>query len=807
MKDILTTSSVLILLLLLIRAVFRNYISARLQYALWGLVIIRLLVPVSLPAWDFSLLTAARPVSEAINSQINTYFRPDQATVPESAADSQTKPLSGAAQTRNAAEGNSSHISSNISENTPVKSEADWNLTDFLQLIWILGMGLTAAFFFLINTAFWRTVKRHRKLFEKELPFPVRRNVYVLPDGILPSPCLFGSAIYLPEKTLLSDSSLRHILCHEEMHARHFDPLWTLFRVLCLTIYWFDPLVWTAAICSQNDCELACDESALAHLDEQERIPYGKTLLSLIPVKTPGNPLLSATTMTAGKRQLKERIQRIVQGRRQMLAAVFAVLLLAGIASACTFAKGRAADTADNTQNASASPRPDTQTLSARPKADGCIPLSGEELQWFNENFFNGKNGDFQIRNQFANPSILYTAPEEIDLFELFYLGTGSPKEDGSPDALSDKEIRDILKRDPENLLCPAHKVTSSAINGCLQKYLGLSLEETEQKGMENFMYSSKYDAYYWMAGDTNYCGDLYFTCGTRESADSGSIVKLYQRRSADWYCVTLAEGEKTSEYRFLSNQECERPAIPTPMPENDAGLIPLTGLSPYSAPETVTESRPSSDYDNSSYENQLAFWNFDDRLILAYRATDGLTRVAEVMEDGSYQAFLTMDEGQFESLFFYDDIFGHSGFYAEYAAPSQNGKTNVPCRDYFYFDETGKITCLCRAYMHRFGEALELDLAGDGTDELLCSKGLTDTPAGDGVILFEKDGQIYEADIRKLVQNACPELTDWTSAAWDTYSKSCQFTGLSRETGSPWKRVLYFDGENLRLSPADETR
>lgn len=797
MKDILITSSVLILLLLLMRTIFRNYISARFQYALWGLVVLRLLIPVSLPAWDFSLLSAAAPVGEAISGRVNTYFRPDQAAVPESVAPSQTKPLSGTVSGHDTA--------ADLSGDKPVKPASDWKITDVLLLVWRLGMGLMAAFFFLTNMAFWKTVKKHRKPFQNELPFLVKRNVYLLPDGILPSPCLFGGAIYLPEKTLLSNRSLRHVLCHEEMHARHFDTLWALLRALCLTVYWFDPLVWIAAICSKNDCELACDESALAYLGEQERIPYGETLLSLIPVKTLSNPLLSVAAVTAGKRQLKERMRRIVQGRRQMIAVGFAVLLFTGIVSACTFAEGRTADTADNTHSGSVSSQPDTQTLSSQPESDGSVPLLGEELQWFNENFFNGRNGDFNFRNQFANPFILYAKPEEINLFELFYIGVDSAEEAGSREVPSNKEIRDILKSDPENLACPAYKLTASTINSCLRKYFGLSLAETERKGMDNFTYSSEYDAYYWMAGDTNYCGDLYFLCGTRENADDGSIVKLYQRNAADWYCVTLAAGDGTSKYRFLSNQSCERPAIPTPMPENAAVMIPLADLAPYSAPEVVTENRPASDYDNSSYENQLAFWNFDDHLILAYRAKDGLTRVAKVMEDESYQVFLTMEEGQFESLFFYDDLLGQSGFYVEYTAPLENGETDElwPCRDYFYFDEAGRINCLCRAYMDSFGGAFAMDLAGDGTDELLCRKSRTSDLIGYDVILFEKDGQIYEADIRELVQDACPELTDWTFAAWDSYSKSYQITGLSQETASPWKRVLYFDGENLRVYPA----
>ena len=49
MKEVLFTSSVLIAALLLLRWLFRNSIPRRVQYALWGLVLARLLLPVSLP--------------------------------------------------------------------------------------------------------------------------------------------------------------------------------------------------------------------------------------------------------------------------------------------------------------------------------------------------------------------------------------------------------------------------------------------------------------------------------------------------------------------------------------------------------------------------------------------------------------------------------------------------------------------------------------------------------------------------------------------------------------------------------------
>ena len=70
MKEILLTSSALILALLVLRQVFRNRISRRAQYALWLLVLVRLLVPVSLPGADFSVLSAAEPVGRTVTERL-----------------------------------------------------------------------------------------------------------------------------------------------------------------------------------------------------------------------------------------------------------------------------------------------------------------------------------------------------------------------------------------------------------------------------------------------------------------------------------------------------------------------------------------------------------------------------------------------------------------------------------------------------------------------------------------------------------------------------------------------------------------
>ena len=209
-------------------------------------------------------------------------------------------------------------------------------LSEALTYVWYAGMAGVGAWFLFTNLRFARALRKARTPYRVE---GCRYPVYLV--SALPSPCLFGvlrPAVYLNEKALQSPDALRFVLAHEQTHARHLDPLWSLLRGLCLTVYWFDPLVWLAAVLSREDGELACDEGTLRALGADERAAYGKTLLALVPVcDKPQNPLLGATTMTSGKRSLKERITCIAENRQAKAAAVFAVVALAALLCAVSF--------------------------------------------------------------------------------------------------------------------------------------------------------------------------------------------------------------------------------------------------------------------------------------------------------------------------------------------------------------------------------------------------------------------------------------------------------------------------------------
>lgn len=777
MREILLTSSVLILAVLLLRRAFRDRISRRAQYVLWALVLVRLLVPVSLPGADFSVLSAAEPVGRTVTERLEQreIYRVPLAPSPMGTAPQVTSPApqieGGGSPSGEAAAPSGGEEAFSY----PVIRERVVTAADLLTVLWLIGIAAMAVWFLVTNLRFWQKLRRTRAPYAAE---NCRYPVYLVEAG-LPSPCLFGlfrPAIYLTPAVVTSPERLRHVLAHETAHARHLDPLWSLLRSVCLAVYWFDPLVWIAAAVSKADGELACDEAAIQALGEGERIPYGKTLLSLIPVRTgPGSPLLSATTMTADKRQLKDRITRIAQGQQTRAAALFLVLALAAGVCAVTFTGAKA----------------DGET-------GGVRSLTGDELAYFNEEFFN-QEGTYSIRNQFLNS--LYEKPEDIDLFELFYCGTGIDA------PMTDEELRQVGSFDTAGeLICPVDKMSVEAINQVLLENTGLTLEETGRIGMDYFQYLPEYDAYYHSHGDTNYFSGVNITAGERV----GDTIRLYYDDTFHvdgWKCVTLEE-QADGSYWFVSNQPSERPAIPTVYPEGEPVLtIPLTDLTPYE-PETMEVIRHRNDCAERGTGYIMHTEDGDELSVRTYLSTDGNLYAAVIYDEAAGRdgmrtwdvgCFFTFPEhntlsysdsgGYAVSMDSFSDLFGHDGLVIRYSGELDE-HTGATFHDYYYFDTEGNPVLLARVYGT---ESAVLDLDGDGANELL---------SDGGQLVFQRDGQLYEADLTALLAENWPEMDFWDYSTIDVSRRCLTVRGTVRNESDDgpysFTRCLCFDGEDL---------
>ena len=207
-----------------------------------------------------------------------------------------------------------------------------------LRYIWYAGIALVAVWFLFVNLRFARRLRKLGVPYTEALPMDCPLPVYVV-DG-LSTPCLAGlfrPAIYL-NRAALNSGHLDHILTHELVHYRHRDHWWAVVRCACLAVQWFNPLVWAAAYLSRQDCETACDASAIGRLGEGERLAYGHTLVNMIAAgRHPAALFQTATTMTGSLTSIRLRVTLIAQKPRMTALTLAAALVVSLVAAGCAF--------------------------------------------------------------------------------------------------------------------------------------------------------------------------------------------------------------------------------------------------------------------------------------------------------------------------------------------------------------------------------------------------------------------------------------------------------------------------------------
>lgn len=368
MIEWIVSSSVLIAALLLLRLIFRNKINKRLQYALWVLALLRLLIPVSLVDSAasvgnlFSDLTA-KPVVQAASGELTPQVSYDLAVREVLDTHDYSQEVYSAlpeVQQEQILQEYQPQIQQRLET-----YEAANDIAQILKTLWLIGAAVMGLVLLVSNFRFYQKLRHTRVMIDRFASLPVYRS------SATQTPCLFGlfrPSIYLPD-AVLTKNAMSCILAHEQTHYRHLDHIWALARCVCLTLHWYNPLVWIAVRASKADSELACDEGTLARLGNDCRESYGRTLIEMSCGKPSiANYLLTSTTMTGDKKSLYQRIQAIANKQKVIIAAVIglgvAVLILIG----CTFT-GAGSDHSDSLGGNSAdTSSPPVQSQTAEPQ-------------------------------------------------------------------------------------------------------------------------------------------------------------------------------------------------------------------------------------------------------------------------------------------------------------------------------------------------------------------------------------------------------------------------------------------------------
>lgn len=324
------TSSILLAVFLLLRGTVFRTLSPRVRYALWGVVLLRLLVPfqipsLSLPAAAADLAPELSTISERPIFPNTILVRPINPSVSLDEEDQADLPHS------------ASTIESNLSEYYHFGGPT---LSEGVQVVWTAGAGVVLLAVLAANLRFAQKLRQSRRpLPTADCPLPVYEAYG------LPSPCLCGvlrPAVYLTPEAAEDGTVRTHVLSHELTHFRHRDHIWSLLRCLALALHWYNPLVWAAVILSKRDGELACDEGTIRQLGEGERIPYGRTLIGLVARRSGAGGVLScSTTMTGRKKTVQRRIAQLVKQPETKKTALFLAAAAVALAAVFVFAGGQ----------------------------------------------------------------------------------------------------------------------------------------------------------------------------------------------------------------------------------------------------------------------------------------------------------------------------------------------------------------------------------------------------------------------------------------------------------------------------------
>ena len=287
------TASYVILFVILAR-IFLKKVPKIFSYALWSVVLFRLVCPFSFES-IFSLLPLK---TQAVTQNVlSSSAKIDSGITAIDQVINRTFPVS-------------------TVQAVGANSFQTWLVFD--KILWLLGILI------LLMYSIFTYIKLSRKLKSGTL---VCDNIYQVNN--IKTPFVFGlirPKIYLP--TNLSELEQSYIVKHEQTHIKRLDHIIKPFAFLVLCIHWFNPLVWISFFLMSEDMELSCDESVIKQMGNSIKKDYSTSLLSL----STGRRIIGGCPLAFGENNTKGRIMNILNYKKPKFWIVFVtVIALASI--------------------------------------------------------------------------------------------------------------------------------------------------------------------------------------------------------------------------------------------------------------------------------------------------------------------------------------------------------------------------------------------------------------------------------------------------------------------------------------------
>ena len=301
--EALIASTLLMALVMALRASVRRAFGAQIAYALWALPLLRLLLPPLPESWREVAATPITRAGETVTMIVAPEALP-HGTVQDVAA---------------AATGPS--------------------LLAIVAAVWIGGAALFLVWHFLRHARFCRNIVR------RGVPVDRIARVRIIESEAAPGPLAFG--IVRPCIAFPRDFAERYdaderalALAHELGHHARGDLIANWAALIVLALHWFNPVAWRAFHAFRADQELANDARVLAGRPVWERHAYACAI-----VKAAHGGTLSAACHLHSVRDLKGRLKMLTTSRasrRRIVGGAVSVAALAVFGLALTASGTRA---------------------------------------------------------------------------------------------------------------------------------------------------------------------------------------------------------------------------------------------------------------------------------------------------------------------------------------------------------------------------------------------------------------------------------------------------------------------------------
>ena len=302
----LSVSGTLLLLLILgLKPLYKNRFSKRWQYYIWIIVALRFLLPFTPDT------TIVGNLFEKFDTTAITYEIPTNHNVPVVNIDnSKAKP-----------------IQTNMDLTADMRKP--FNINICLFFIWSVPALILFVRKITIYQGFIQYIKAGNTevsdieilnlLSDCKEKLHIKASVELYQNALITSPIMTGffrPSIILPAKEL-GNRELSYIFTHELIHYRRRDLFYKWLIEIAACIHWFNPFVYMLGKEVNRTCELSCDEAVIFILGDQAKREYGDMLISFVRVGNPYKNSFASVTLTEGAEQLKERLGAIMVSKKK----------------------------------------------------------------------------------------------------------------------------------------------------------------------------------------------------------------------------------------------------------------------------------------------------------------------------------------------------------------------------------------------------------------------------------------------------------------------------------------------------------